>query len=51
MIVFSEGVKINDHVFIYAIKAITFSSMAIGVGRLFTSTVVLQAFTFLKYSP
>src|SRR5688572_15703578 len=31
--------------------AITFSSIAIGVGKLFTSTVVRQACTSLKYSP
>ena len=36
---------------IYSIVAITFNSMAIGVGKLFTSTVVLQACTEVKYSP
>jgi hypothetical protein len=35
----------------YSIVAITFNSIAIGVGKLFTSTVVLQASTSLKYSP
>ena len=30
--------------------AITFNSIAMGVGKLFTSTVVLQACTAVKYS-
>jgi hypothetical protein len=44
-----EPLKPFEH--IYSIVAITFNSIQIGVGKLFISTVVLQASTPLKYSP